>query len=263
MRSIPVIALSDGGAAARRAHEDRKVRFAKYGWWAPPREIDLRHVAQALRQQKRLPDALETCRLNAEMHPYTWNVWLNLGSTQRAAGRTVEALQSLRRVLELDPNNFNADVIRPILADGLKPNVIRYGATVAEMQTALAGLCKTMKTRRIEPTDLPYVKVKQVQIDCDGFAFLGKPRRAEFVFRDDSLELVWIITSAEERASILRAMADANGAPTQRNNRYVAFANNRTALRLDRPGVLFYSERLAPHTRSWFEKPADGAPAPK
>ena len=28
-------------------------------------------------------------------------------------------------------------------------------------------------------------------------------------------------------------------------------------------GVLFYSERLAPHTRSWFEKPAGGAPAPK
>jgi hypothetical protein len=263
MRSIPVIALSDGGAAARKAYEDRKVRFAKYTWWTPPREIDLRHVAQALRQQKRMADALETCKLNADMHPYIWNVWLNLGSTQRAAGLTVESLQSLRRVLELDPNNFNADVIRPILADGLKPSVIRYGATVAEMQTALAGLCKTMRPRHVEPPSLPDVKDKQVQMDCDGLPFLGKPRRAEFIFRDDSLEMVRVLTTAEEQGSILRLMTDANGPPTQRNNRYIAFTNNRTALRLDRPEVLFYSEKLAPHVRPWFDKPSGTTPEPK
>jgi hypothetical protein len=263
MRSIPVIALSDGGAAARKAYEDRKVRFAKYDWWAPPREIDLRHVAQALRQQKRMTDALATCKLNAEMHPYVWNVWLNLGSTQRAAGHTVESLQSLRRVLELDPNNFNADVIRPILADGFKPAVARYGATVAEMQASLAGVCKAGKPRPVEPPSLPGVKAAQVQIDCDGFPFLGRPRRAEFVFRDDSLELVRVITTADEQGSILKSLTDANDPPTERNDRYVAFAANRTVLRLDRPEVLFYSEKLAPHVRSWLEKPSGAAPAPK
>jgi hypothetical protein len=263
MRSIPVIALSDGGAAARRAYEDRKARFAKYGWWAPPREIDLRHVAQALRHQKRVTDALEACRLNAEMHPYVWNVWLNLGSTQRAAGHTVESLRSLRRVLELDPNNFNADVIRPILADGLKPGVVRYGATVAEMQTRLASVCKTAKPRPVEPPYLPDVKAAQVQLECDGLPFLGRPRRAEFIFRDDSLELVRVITTADEQGSILKSLTDANDPPTERNSRHVAFAANRTVLRLDRPEVLFYSERLAPHLRSWFDKSSAATPAPK
>ena len=88
--------------------------------------------------------------MNAEIHPDIWNVWLNLGIAQRRAGLMVEQLQSFRRVLEIDPNNFNADVLLPVLADGLKPKIVRYGASVADTQTALAGACTTLNTRRIE-----------------------------------------------------------------------------------------------------------------
>lgn len=116
MRSIPVIALANGGVAARRAYEDRKARFASYDWWRPPPEIDLRNACQMLMDQKRMPDALETCRLNADIHPYIWNVWLNLGRAQRLSGMQTEALKSYRRVLEVDPNNFNAHAICPLLA---------------------------------------------------------------------------------------------------------------------------------------------------
>jgi len=254
MRSLPVIALSDGGVAVRKAYEDRQVRFTKYDWWAPPREIDLKRACQALRDQRRVADALETCKLNAEIYPYNWSPWLNLGIAQRRAGLMLEQVQSFRRVLEIDPNNFNKDVLLPAIAEGLLPNVVRYGATVADMQTRLASSCQTMNTRRIEQPFLPDVKDKQMQIDCEGFQFLGKLRRAEFVFRDDSLEMIWILTTAEEQSLILKAMMDAaNGAPTHRNDKYIAFTNNRTALRLDRPEVLFYSEKLAPHIQTWFK----------
>jgi len=253
MRSMPVIALTSGGAAVRKAYEDRKIGFAKYPWWRPPREIDLRKACQELLDQKRLSDAVETCRVNAEVHPDIWNVWLNLGIAQRRAGLVVEQLQSFRRVLEIDPNNFNADVLLPVLADGLKPRSVQYGATVAATQTALMGACATSNTRRIEPPFLPDVKDKQMQIDCEGFQFLGKPRRAEFVFQDDSLEMIWIMTSAEEEDSIVKAMTDAVGAPTRRNNKYIAFTDNRTAVRRDRPEILLYSEKLAPLVQRWFE----------
>ncbi len=116
VRSIPVIALSDGGAAARRVYAERQSRFAKYDWWTPPQEIDLRGVCDALREQKRMTDALETCKLNAEIHPFTWNVWLNLGIAQRAAGLKKEGLASYRCVLVVDPNNFNGADIRRLLA---------------------------------------------------------------------------------------------------------------------------------------------------
>jgi len=259
MRSIPVIALADGGAAARKAFEDRKSRFAAFRQ-VPPREIDLRNACQQLLEQKRASDAVETCKLNAEIHPDIWNVWLNLGIAQRRAGLMVEQLHSFRRVLELDPNNFNADVLRPVLADGLKPKILRYGATVADMQTAVAGSCRTINTRRIDPPFLPEVKDRQTQIDCEGFEFLGKPRRVELVFRDDLLEMLWIMTTAEEQGSIAKAMTDAVGEPTHRNNKYVAFSENRTALRFDRPEVLLYSEKLAPVVLPWFEKPGNSAP---
>lgn len=141
-------------------------------------------------------------------------------------------------------------------AKAFKPGVIRYGATVAETERALSGKCKTMKTRRINPPFLIMrdIKDKQMQIDCDGFEFSGKLRWAEFVFADDSLEMVWILTDAEDEKSFLKTMTDEYGAPARRNDKFVAFTDGRAALRLDRPEVLFYSERLAPRVSPWFDK---------
>jgi len=116
MRSIPVIALSDGGASAREVYEARQGRSAKYDWWTPPQEIELRHVCDALRERGRMTDALETCKLNTEIHAFVWNVWLNLGLAQRRAGLKQEGLASYRCVLVLDPSNFNAADIRQLLA---------------------------------------------------------------------------------------------------------------------------------------------------
>ena len=75
----------------------------------------LRGVSQALREQGRLADAVETCRLNAEIHPFVWNVWLNLGLALRASGQKQEGLACYRCLLRIDPNNFNGQAIRALL----------------------------------------------------------------------------------------------------------------------------------------------------
>jgi tetratricopeptide (TPR) repeat protein len=120
MRSIPVIAAIDGGAAARKAYETRRTRFAQYDWWELPQEITLREICQSLQDHNRTADALETCRLNSEIHPDDWHVWYNLGHVQTAAGLKEEGLASYRRVLEVDPENFNGDELRKALAEGKK-----------------------------------------------------------------------------------------------------------------------------------------------
>lgn len=97
-----------------------------------------------------------------------------------------------------------------------------------------------------------------MQLDCEGFQFLGKPRRAEFVFRDDSLEMIWIVMNAEEESSVVKAMTDSMGPPTHRSDKYIAFTENRMAFRLDRPEVLLYSEKLAPLVQRWFVKSDSG-----
>jgi hypothetical protein len=114
MRSISLIAISASGADARRALEERRTRFSQYSWWSPPAEFDLRQTCQELRAKKRFADALDVCALNAELHPYDWSSWLNLGQAQRATGLAA-GLGSYRCVLLVDPSNAEADGINKFL----------------------------------------------------------------------------------------------------------------------------------------------------
>ena len=116
MRSIPVIGRIDGGSAARKAYEQRKAKFGSYSWWKPPTEFELRQACNALSAQGRNPEAVETCRLNADIHPTIWNVWYNLAVAQRGAGMMKERLASYRCVLVVAPENWNVPSIRRLLA---------------------------------------------------------------------------------------------------------------------------------------------------
>lgn len=133
-----------------------------------------------------------------------------------------------------------------------RPTVIQFHATVAKMQSALKDLCVTMRTRRIVPPFLEHVKSEQVQIDCDGFRFEGGLRHAEFVFRDDLLEMVWIMCSAQEDSMLKERMTKTYGVPRKRGARYLQYAAARVALRLDKHEVLFYSLSIAPEVETWF-----------
>ena len=117
MRGLAAIALADGGAAARRVWLERKDRFASHKWWLPPAEADLRRVCQALIEEKRLPDALETAKLSTELHPFDWHSWFNLGLIQRQMGNNQEAFASHQCVNKVDPTNHNFDAIRQRLAE--------------------------------------------------------------------------------------------------------------------------------------------------
>jgi hypothetical protein len=133
---------------------------------------------------------------------------------------------------------------RHALASGtfVKPDSIRFGATVQQMETLLGNLCTTLTTRRIDPPFLDDVKNRQMQIDCEGFVFRGKPRHAEFVFGDDELKMVWVMTDPEESGALEQDMRSAYGVPTHVNEQYVGFTTSRVALRLDRAEVLFYAQ---------------------
>jgi hypothetical protein len=129
----------------------------------------------------------------------------------------------------------------PAKAAFAKPDAIRFGASVKQIESSLAGHCKTARTRQIDPPFLDNVKVRQMQIDCDGFRFQNRSRHAEFVFGDDRLKMVWIMTSPAEARSLEKAMTGAYGPPNHRNKQYVGFTTARAALRLDRAEVLFYA----------------------
>ncbi len=244
MRSIPVIALEDGGAAARRVLDERRTRLAKYAEWMKLRQADLLHAAWKLEDSGRAGDAKELAKIMTELYPDSALSWGKLGDTEIASGEKEAALMSYRRALLLDPNNLDNIGERHALAERsfAKPDSIRFGATMEQMQTVLGNLCKTMKTRPIDPPFLTGVRDQQTQIDCDGFLFQGKARYAEFVFGDDSLKMVWIMTSPEEELALEKAMTSSFGTANHRNKKYVAFTLARAAIRLDRAEVLFYAK---------------------
>jgi hypothetical protein len=133
-----------------------------------------------------------------------------------------------------------------------QPEVIRFGATTAEMQKALAPLCPKLHTRKIDPPFLDDVKTEQLQIDCDGFEFRGRARHVEFVIRDDRLVMVWLMVDANEGPAIIRDMIQAYGQPTGRNDRYVAFEGSRAAWRHKPAEILFYGTEVAKALESDF-----------
>lgn len=116
MRSIPAIAVTEGGEAAAATWRRREARFGGIPWWAPPAEYELRQACDSLLEKERHSEALATCQLNAELHPHTWNVWYNLAGAQRAAGLLRARLGSYRCVMRLAPDNWNVPAIRRLLA---------------------------------------------------------------------------------------------------------------------------------------------------
>ena len=115
MRSVRLSALADGGAGALKVYDDRRARY-RQPWATPPREYDLRQSCDLLRERGRHQDAVDTCRLTADIHPHVWNVWYNLGIAYRAAGNLPERLAAYRCVVAIAPNNWNVPSIRRLLA---------------------------------------------------------------------------------------------------------------------------------------------------
>lgn len=134
-----------------------------------------------------------------------------------------------------------------------RPDVIRWGASTAELERVLAAKCPKLNTRRIDPPFLSGVSREQLQIDCDGFQFRHRGRHVEFVIRDDRLVMVWLMVAAEEQDDIIRDMRKALGTPTRSNGKYVAFEAYRAAWRFKPAEILFYSPELDAQVKPWFK----------
>lgn len=135
-----------------------------------------------------------------------------------------------------------------------RPDVIAFGANVNHMAQALDNKCTSITTRETQPF-MP-IHEKQHQIDCEGFAYFGAARKAEFVFGDDSLILVWILTEKSEEAELEMAFKERYGTPTHETAAFTAFADDNAAVRKDIPEALFYSQAIADQYRAFFDSQA-------
>lgn len=132
-----------------------------------------------------------------------------------------------------------------------KPGVIDFGESVKAMEAALAPFCSSQSTRETERF-FDYLKI-QHQIDCEGFEYFGAARNAEFVFGDDQLMIVWILTEKSDEAALEQAFRGAYGEPSHLTADFTAFADHNAAVRKDVPEALYYGDSVADQFRGWFD----------
>lgn len=119
MRSVPLIALTDGGAAARRAFDAR--RQSPQRDWMALREFDLIRAIWRLGDVNRRADALELARIMVELRPNSARAYSVLGDQLQALERRDEALAAYARALELDPYNLDNLGQRRALSEAGRP----------------------------------------------------------------------------------------------------------------------------------------------
>lgn len=125
-----------------------------------------------------------------------------------------------------------------------KPMVAVWGADIEQVREQLVPVCAAgFEVRRFDPAKLPGVQDHR-QIDCRGFAFMGAPRTAEFVFAEGHLQLVWILMEAADGGRVTAGLRERFGAPAVDNPGVTAFPAGRAAWRKDKPEVLFYAPQL-------------------
>lgn len=136
------------------------------------------------------------------------------------------------------------------------PALVDFSASVAGMRTVLEPVCTSLAVHEFDVADLPIAEHSHTQIDCTGFLHAGQPRLAEFVFADDVLAFVWILTTQAEEASLHDALTARFGSPSHTAEGVIAYVDHQVALRRDTPELLYYSENFAPEYREWFDQMA-------
>jgi hypothetical protein len=117
MRSVPIIALAENGAAARRAFDARNQRLANYREWMALREFDLIRAIWRLSDLNRRADALELARIMVELRPTSSRAHSLLGDQLIALDQRDAGLAAYREALRLDPNNLDNVSQRRALAE--------------------------------------------------------------------------------------------------------------------------------------------------
>lgn len=135
-----------------------------------------------------------------------------------------------------------------------KPEVLEFGNSMDEIRRNLESQCDSMIIRSNQPIQLPTAKKEQSQLDCYGFQYAGKKRKVELIFADDQLDIVWILTEAEEEKYFLDGFKELYGEPTHMVEDATFFLNAGTAVRNKPHEVLFISERLKQPYKQFLEQ---------
>ena len=133
-----------------------------------------------------------------------------------------------------------------------KPVPLEFGGTMAVIEKNILPLCDSINKKRNEPIQLPTALKSQSQLDCIGFIYAGEKRKVELIFADDALDMIWILTEAEEESLFIEEFKKLYGEPTHIKEDVTFFLNDGVAVRNKPHEILFISERLKIPYKDWL-----------
>ena len=134
-----------------------------------------------------------------------------------------------------------------------KPSVFEFGSSLNDMKVALKSMSDSIVVRLNEQIQLPTAQKSQSQLDVYGFMYEGKKRNVELIFADDQLDIIWILTEAEEEKKFVNAFTKQYGEPTHKMEIMTFFLNDGVAVRNQPHEVLYLSERLKAPYKQWLD----------
>lgn len=134
-----------------------------------------------------------------------------------------------------------------------KPEAFQFGTSLAYTRDLVLPLCDSVTELLNEPILLPTAVESQSQLDCWGFTYAGAPRKAELIFADDSLDIVWILTEAEEESYFIEEFTALFGEPTHIAEEITFFLDHGVGVRNNPHEVLFISDRLKEPYGEWLD----------
>ncbi len=147
-----------------------------------------------------------------------------------------------------------AEGFDPSSFDPAAPAAFQFGVGEADHAATFESACTSFERRELPTEGMPMAAESHVQFDCQGFDYYGAARLAEFVFVDDALSHVWVLTGAEDLGGLAEAFDAGLGIPSHVVPGLVrAYIPARAALRYDVPEALYMSESAAPFFAGWFD----------
>ena len=163
-----------------------------------------------------------------------------------------------RMVFQPSSVSYFKEVIAQENAKWVKPAFMEFGSALVEIKEFLETNEYSYEQKSIEPIELPTAKESQIQLDVKGIPYGGKKRFVELIFADEVLEMVWVLTEAEEEEVIKKYFKRVYGEPTHILPGAWFHLNDGVGLRNEPHEVAFISERLKEPYRAWFESMESG-----
>ncbi len=133
-----------------------------------------------------------------------------------------------------------------------RPLAFEFGSSIADMKERVLPLCDSVNERLNEPIQLPTAQKSQSQLDCEGFMYAGKKRKVELIFADDALDMIWILTEADEEKLFIDEFKKLYGEPTHIKEDVTFFLNDGVGVRNKPHEILFISERIKTPYKEWL-----------